>query len=578
MPAARSDPADGRRRLPCPGISSKMGRRRAILAGLCLGALCAIRVPAAAQADREQRVAEGIRRRIETAGLPARISSRHERVHARLALPAFYERRGFLPAWVAEGGLNAGGRRLLAALRDADREGLRPEDYHLSAIEALPPENLPASPRARDMAAEADILMTDAFLVYASHLLSGRLNPQSLDAEWHVHGREGDVERVLEDALASGEVSAALRGLLPRDPGYWKLREALAHYRSLGSRTKWTAIPSAPVLRPGARRAAVALLRRRLAVLGDIERTGTAAPELYDEELERAVRRFQARHGLDADGVAGARTIAEINVSPARRAQQIVVNMERWRWMPQDFGDRHILVNVPDFSLRMQEDGREALRMSVIIGRAYRRTPMFSDRMTYLVLNPSWNVPRSIAVADKLPEIQRDPRYLKRQRMRVYESRGGETVEVDPDSVGWASLNEEDFPYRLVQEPGPLNALGRIKFMLPNEFSVYLHDTPDRRLFAEGTRTFSSGCIRVERPLELAVRALEDDPAWSRESILAAIEAGEERTVRLPRPIPVHLLYWTAWAEGDGAVHFRRDVYERDEAVALALLSTPPEP
>jgi murein L,D-transpeptidase YcbB/YkuD len=322
----------------------------------------------------------------------------------------------------------------------------------------------------------------------------------------------------------------------------------------------------------------VILLGARLAAEGYELHGSTADAGRFDQPLDRAVRLFQERHGLEVDGIVGRNTLAELNVSAADRASQIMVNMERWRWLPRELGERHLVVNIANFEMQVFEAGDRVMQMRAIVGRRYRRTPVFSDVMTYLVINPYWNVPNSIAVKDKLPILKQDPGYLRQNNIRVLAGWGAEAEEIDGDSIAWEDFSEEDFPYRLRQDPGPANALGRIKFMFPNKFNVYLHDTPARELFNQTVRTFSSGCIRIEQPLELAEYLLRADPAWSRPAILAAIDRGVEQTVRLPEPIRVYLLYCTAWVDVDGSVQFRRDIYERDEAVARALSDLPPEP
>jgi murein L,D-transpeptidase YcbB/YkuD len=266
-----------------------------------------------------------------------------------------------------------------------------------------------------------------------------------------------------------------------------------------------------------------------------------------------------------------------MNVPVDERLRQMEVNLERWRWLPRSLGDPHVLVNIADFWLRVVEDGRPALQMRVVVGTQYRQTPIFSDEISYLVFNPYWHVPRRIAVEDKLPEFQRTPALVSRLGFEVLEGWGSDTKVVDPATVEWDQLSPSTFPYRLRQRPGPANALGRVKFMLPNPYNVYLHDTPARSLFDETERSFSSGCIRVEHPVDLALYLLKPNDGWTRERVEAAMGKATERSVVLRRKVPVHLLYWTAWMEDADTVHFRTDIYDRDGAVARAL-AAPPEP
>jgi murein L,D-transpeptidase YcbB/YkuD len=315
----------------------------------------------------------------------------------------------------------------------------------------------------------------------------------------------------------------------------------------------------------------------RLEASGDLA-TDEMTGEIFDEALEEAVKRFQGRHGLAVDGVVGPRTLQALNRTAEEHLRLIKVNMERWRWLPRSLGDRFIRVNIADFDMELVEAGERIMEMRVMVGKDYRRTPVFSDVMTYLVINPYWNVPRSLAVEDKLPLIKQDPAYLAGQKMKVLSGWGADAREIDPLTIDWSEVTPETFTWRLRQDPGPKNALGQIKFMLPNKFNVYLHDTPSREAFDRPDRALSSGCIRLEKPIQLAEYLLRGYPEWTRPAILAAIEDGKEQTIRLLEPIPVHILYCTAWVEDTGEVNFRRDIYGRDTAVADALMSRPPRP
>ncbi|NIS47358.1 MAG: L,D-transpeptidase family protein [candidate division Zixibacteria bacterium] len=422
---------------------------------------------------------------------------------------------------------------------------------------------------------DLELLLTDAFLIYGSHLLSGRINPETIDSEWFANRREADLAEVLQRALNESRIKEALQNLLPPQQNYQLMKTALANYREIESQGKWPGIPDGFKMQKGDQSERVALLRQRLMISGDLDSPASSEPDQFNDDLEQAVRRFQQRHGLDVDGTVGKETVAALNIPVEGRIRQIILNLERWRWLPQELGYRHIIVNIANFELDVFEQNQLTMTMRVIVGRSYRRTPVFSDKMTYLVFNPFWHVPPGIAVRDILPLARKDSLYLSKQKIKVFKGWGGDAAEIDPKTIKWDSVSAKNFPYRFRQDPGPNNALGRVKFMFPNQFNVYLHDTPARELFQKTVRGFSSGCIRIEKPLELAEYVLRGDPKWGREQIIAASDKHLEQTVRLPEPIPVHLLYWTAWVGEDGIIHFRKDIYGRDKPLDEALREAP---
>ena len=525
-------------------------------------------------------VAEQIRTRIEAAGVVAALRAGDEPVYASLVLPKFYERRLYRPAWSDARGPTPLAADLIGALRRADLEGLRSEDYHLASIEAVlaavRADDKTGPTLAPDRWAELDLLLTDAFLVYGAHLLAGRVDPETLRPEWVSNRRVADIAAVLEAALASGSIAATLEALVPPQNGYRQLREALARYRAVVTRGGWPAITDLGTLRRGVRGPAVAALRERLRLEDGLGLTQDA--DSFDAALELALQAFQRRHGLVPDGVMSTATRAELNVPVEERVAQLELNLERWRWLPQDLGRRHIIVNIAAFELQVVDNEAVVLSMRVVVGRLYNRTPVLSDTMRYIVLNPYWHVPRTIAAEELLPKVRRDFSYLARYKVRVFPTSGGgpDAREIDPSTVDWSAVTPDGFPFWLRQDPGPRNALGRVKFMFLNKFNIYLHDTPAGRLFDETQRDFSHGCIRIEQPIALAAYLLRQDPLWNREAIVSTLDSAVDLTVPLPEPMPIHLLYWTAWADGDGTIQFRRDIHGRDIPLWTALHAPPP--
>lgn len=530
--------------------------------------VCGAQVAAGPAAD--QLVADQLRRLLEAAPVPLELQAGGESVLARQALPSFYERRIYEPAWVGNAAAIASAHQLLAVIGGIGREGLRPKDYHQARLGFLleEAERESATPGAL---AELDLLSTDAFLMLGAHLVSGRVDPIDFDHEWFAVRREVDLLQVLDGALERGDIRASLDSLLPQHRGYLLLREAGERLENLVADGGWPTITPGPTLKLDDVGPRVVELRARLGVTEVAETDSAVEPDRFDAALETLVRSFQSRHGLDADGVVGQKTLAALNVSAAARLEQIHLNLERWRWLPQNLGERYVLVNLPAFDLQVVEGETTLLEMRVAVGRRYRRTPVFSDVIRYLVFNPYWEIPTSIAVNDKVPEIRKDPGYFDRQGVRVFSGWGAEQQAIDPASVDWDAVGRGSFPYRLRQDPGPLNALGRVKFMFPNRFNIYLHDTPGREVFSRAERDVSSGCIRVARPLELAELLLRDNNDWQSGASREILADYRERTIRLQTPWPVHLLHWSAWVDDRGEVQFRADLYDRDDKLARAL-------
>jgi len=549
------------------------GTRR-MFAGLLVISMCA--VPGlAGQEDGTPWVSvpSALQARIEAGHATGAWYAAGRRVRATAALPAFYERRGFTPVWTSSAAAARRLDELREEIRRASRHGLDPADYRIAELDSLAAV-VAADPAAELPSVDLEILATDAFLTLASHLLMGRVNPETIDPEWLANRRQARFEDVLADALEADAIAATIEAQAPPQPRYARLVAEAEALRDAAAAGGWPTVPDGETLEEGASGPRVRRLRERLAATGELE--GGTDSQAFDGPLAEAVKTFQRRHGLDPDGVVGPGTLAALNVGPAERVRDIDVNLERWRWLPNDLGARHIEVNIAGFEVRVVENGGVVRRHRAIVGREYRETPMFSGLMTYLVLAPYWHVPAFLAAADKLPLFKADPGYPAAQRIVVFDRATNEPV--DPSTIDWQAMTGAELNrlYRLRQDPGPLNALGAVKFMFPNKYNVYLHDTPDRRLFDRTNRTFSSGCIRVENPLELAAYLLADQPEWTPERIREVVDAEVERTIPLRRPLPVHLLYWTVWVDDDGSIQYRQDVYGRDAVVRAALGADPP--
>jgi murein L,D-transpeptidase YcbB/YkuD len=405
------------------------------------------------------------------------------------------------------------------------------------------------------------------------------VNPETIHTEWTVYHPDADLARILQTALETDQIESTLDSLRPPHKGYRLLKSALERHREIAAFGGWPLLDSRLSWQKGAFGAHIAVLRERLEISGDLNVSAWPddRSQRFDDMLEEGVRGFQFRHGLPGSGRVDEETLEALNVPVEERVRQIELNLERWRWVPHELGDPHILVNTADFSLAVVESDRPKWDMRVVVGREYRRTPVFSADLKYLVINPYWNIPRKIAVEDILPNVRRNPDYLIEKRIKVFDNWKDDAPEVDPRSVDWSKVTKRNFAFKFRKEPGPANDLGQIKFMLPNKYAVYLHDTPNRKLFRRNYRSFSSGCIRLERPVDLAEYLLKDDPQWTRKAILKAIDDDEgNRIIRLRKPVPVHLLYWTAWVDLQGQVNFRSDIYGRDPLLDVALKERPP--
>ncbi len=437
---------------------------------------------AAAHVPLFSQVSEQLWERLLIAGTPPVLRVGGDSVRSGNLVLQFYTRRLFWPAWSNDTGLLPQVESLLTALREAEDEGLKPQDYHLTRLEniltELRQQQGNAAPLSAAALADVELLLTDALLTYGSHLLYGRMTPHTSDG-FETSQEKVDLVGVLQEGAETHRLAEALHSLLPRHPGYARLRQALARYRQ----------------RPGAH----------------------------------------------------------------MQVRQIAQNMERWRWLPQELGRRYILVDVPAYTLEVVEHDQPVMTMRVVVGKPSWPTPVLSATMSHVVLNPDWHVPPSIAAQELLPILRSNPGYLTQQNMRV--SSGPH--DVDPRSIDWGKVSKKNFPYRLRQEPGPKNPLGNIKFMFPNRFQVYLHDTPSRTLFAKPERAFSHGCVRVEKPTDLAEYVLRG--TLSRDRLLASIAQRTSRTVVLTEPVPIYFVYRTVWVKDNGTVQFQPDIYGYDD-------------
>ncbi len=487
-----------------------------------------------------------------------------------LLQPLYRERKNH-PFWSNGHKLHHEAAALLETIGHVADAGLDPADYGLEHLERLASQSerksRPAVRLRPRILARFDVAATFAVLRIAQHLRSGRVPRAALAADWVVDSLSGKPLDDLRHALGH-DPSKVLTGLEPWHPRYKTLRDALARYRSIAADGGWAPIPPGPPLKSGDRGPRVAKLIRRLTWTDDFRPLKNDT--VYDARLEQAVGSLQARLGIPVSGVVGEATREQLNLPVERRIRQIELNLERWRWLPDSLGQRRVEVDIPAYRLDLYRDDRIVRSMRVVVGKRESPTPVFSNRIRYLELNPTWTLPPSVVQKEIAPAIKRHRDYIQANHMHVYSLTSALRDTLDPHKVPWKDARSDSFPYLLIQDAGPDNPLGRIKLMCPNPYDVYLHDTPMRSRFSVAVRDYSHGCVRVEHAVELADSLLDLAPPDS-VRLDSLIALGSWRRVRLPASVPVHFLYWTAWVDSVGRMNYRDDVYGLDQRLDAAL-------
>ena len=524
--------------------------------------ICALSPPLLA-AD-EAQLRDKIRGYIERIQVGEDTAVGGEAVASLQVLPALYEQNDYARVWTRPDSVE----QLLETLNSIHDDGLNSEDYHTAALKNLRARIDESTSVDPTLAAEYDMLLTDSLIRLGYHLLVGKVDPVELDNHWNMEYTIGDLDTTLElaTAIERGTVTELIDQLRPQAPIYANLKAALARYRDIERQGGWQAVDPGPTLKPGMSDPRVVQLRKRLAVSGDLP-AGDVTSASFDDSVAAGVKKFQRRHGLEADGLVGKGTLAAMNVPVGARMDQIRVNLERARWVLGNLPDEYVLTDIAGFQVTYMRDGKAIWRSRAQVGKPYRKTPVFRSEITYLDINPTWTVPPTILRKDIIPKLQKNPGYLKKKDMRVLRHDG---TPVDASTIDWSAYTSGRFPYMIRQNPGPQNALGRIKFMFPNKHAVYLHDTPSKSLFGRTARAFSSGCIRIENPYDFAVLLLKSDH-WNEDRILEVVDSGKTTSVKLPSPVTVILLYWTVNADAEGKVVFKKDIYNRDGLILAGL-------
>jgi len=490
----------------------------------------------------------------------------------RNVIMKFYRDRSYRLGWFKDDKLVPQANTFISVINRAGREGLNPNDYKIKNFNALfkryEDDKLEDSVRYK-LKQEIDVALTASYMHYASDFYRGTINPREVDQiDWTVRKNKIKLNKALETILQERDSRYPYYQFESLHPEYNRLRTALQQYRNIKQQGGWPKIEGISKLKLGDTSNVVSLLRQRL-LPQQRWNVNRPVPNQYDEELANAVKDFQWRHGLKADGSIGPATLKLMNVSIDDRIDQIIINMERWRWIPKPkkFEEKHIFVNIPEYMLYARDKGKTVLSMRVIVGKTMNSTPIFSDKVEYIVFSPYWNVPASIVANEFKPKLLNDPGWLDRMDMEVLNGFGKNAQPISPYNVDWASVTEKNLKYRIRQRPGPDNPLGDIKFIFPNEHEVYLHHTASEALFDQTQRGFSHGCIRVEKPVDLAKFLLQDQPQWGESEIIEAMHAGEEKYQNLKATVPVYIVYFTSWVDDNGAIHFRDDLYGHDKVL-----------
>jgi len=478
-------------------------------------------------------------------------------------LPSFYKSMNYQQAWAD----NKNVEDLLWILQESYKEGLTPEDYHLEMINKLRLDiSVGDNPTQK---ADLDLLLTDAAIMYATHLMIGKVDQSKIRAGWDIPKKETPVEskRLLERALNEKNLSSIFNQIVPDHFMYVHLRNGLAMYREIADSGGWPSIPEGQVIKSGVSDDRMALIRKYLTITGDLTVADNGEDiNIFDENMEAAVKKFQFRHNLNQDGVIGKGTLGLMNVSVETRIDEIRINLERARWIIHHLPEDFLVVNIAGYNIRRIKNDSTIFYSRVIVGKHYHESPIFDGKMTYIEINPTWTLPYSIATKETLPKLKKNPNYLAEKNMIVMDRNG---KELDPATIDFNSLSRKHFPYTFRQKAGPHNALGEVKFMFPNSYAVYLHDTPARSLFSREKRAFSHGCIRLDDKWGLFLSLMGND--WNMERINEILKSEKTTAVKLNKPIEIMLLYWTAGADKQDELFFNKDVYNRDPEVLEQL-------
>ncbi len=475
-------------------------------------------------------------------------------------LDSIYSKRNYTPIWTER----AMREDLYRSIERASEDGLNPEDYHLSYLTNSLANLSELNDGERSL---TEIILTDAFFALASDYNSGKLNPAEIYDIWGLESNKIDLPGLLNYGVQKKNIIAAIDSVIPKHEVYKGLKRSLKEYLKLAEKEENPTFISeeGESIKADEKDERIPNIKRRLKELGYWDKEIVDSATVYEESLQEAVKEYQEKYGIETDGVIGAGTIETLNTTYQKRLEQILVNLERWRWYPKDLGDQHIVVNIANYRLHFVRDGDTVASHRTMVGTEARKTPIFSDEVEHIVYNPTWTIPPTIKSKDVIPSAKRDPNYISKKNYSIFDRSG---KRLSANEVDWSSPEVKGYTFR--QEAGPANPLGLVKIIYPNKYMIYLHDTPSKSLFDKNLRAQSSGCVRVQNALELAKMLLSDQPKYDDEKIREILDSGKTTTIKVTQKVKVHHLYWTAWNE-NSSTRFAEDIYKRDAAIYKLL-------
>lgn len=480
-----------------------------------------------------------------------------------ILVSAFYIGNKFTPVWQTNNQVTPLAVELISILKNANQEGLNLDEYHISKIDLLL-EQIKHNNKSLKLQADFELTLTNAFLLYTSNLAFGKINTQRVYPGWIIKKRNFNLTSLLNKTIETQNLSFAMLAVSPKYEGYNKLREQLNKYQKIWQNGGLKKTPNGNSLKIGDKGSRVKILNNRLIATGELQESQTQNISIYSKETKKAILQFQQNNWLKVTGMVDKKTLDALNTPINELIKIISMNMDRMRYLPDNLGEHYIWVNIPDFSLNIIESGNVVSHMSIIVGKKGTKSCILDSQISYIEVNPYWNIPKTIAIKDILPKLRESPDYLQKKNIITYKNKVGSQNIVKSESIDWSKITSLNFDYIFRQQPGEQNSLGKIKFVFANDCGIYLHDTPERNLFKNQRRDYSHGCIRISKPLELAGYLLKNQTRYTLDDIESQMDSGKRKIVTLRMPEDIHVVYFTSWVDESGNLQFRPDIYKID--------------